>query len=426
MLIVAVSDFDQFVQSTLNSLAQGSIYSMLAIGFSLVFGTVWFFDLSYGVLPAVGAYYVFNYHLTSTLEPNLYLAGGVGVVFAGAIGWMLYVALYPSLRRRISPHLLLPLGVLVVAGIGIYTGFFFTQPDDLHIYAAPIVGFFVAVTAGWILYKGVLQRLPNSTSQSTIILTALILLAIAVVLGVYCGYLLSNTDDAILPVSIVFGIFFSGCIGLILYRGLYYYLRRRARSPLIMIVASLGVLLMLQALITIIFNVSPRAFPDPFGDSPITVLDGRIKPYQLFNVGLAAGLALLLVLMQKKTAFGKAVRAIGDDEEVARVVGINTPMVIAGVFFLGAAIAALAGISLGLDLNTIQPRMGFLPLFKGWIAAVIGGTGNLYGALLGGFMLGMVENYGVRYIGVEWKDAIAFIVFILFLLVRPRGLLPRS
>lgn len=426
VLLLIILDIDKFIQFTLNSIATGSIYSMLAIGFSLVFGTVWFFDLAYGVLPAVGAYYVFNYHPSGGVGVNLPLAGGVGAVFAGSFGWMLYALFYAPLRRRFSAHVLLSAGAILVAGVGVYTGFFFTQPDDLHIYVAPVVGFLVTATALWVLYKTVLQRLPKSAPSSTAVTTALIVLAIAAVLGAYCGYLMSQTDDSNLPVSVVLGIVFAGCVGLILYRGLYYYLRRRARSPLIMIVASLGVLLMLQALISIVFNVSPRAFPDPFGDSPISIFSGSIKPYQLFNVGLAAGLVALLIWMQKKTSFGKAIRAIGDDEEVARVVGINTPVVIAGVFFLGAAIAALAGISLGLDLNTIQPRMGFLPLFKGWIAAVIGGTGNLYGALLGGFLLGMAENYGVWFVGVEWKDAIAFIVFIFFLLLRPRGLLPRT
>ena len=94
---------------------------------------------------------------------------------------------------------------------------------------------------------------------------------------------------------------------------------------------------------------------------------------------------------------------------------------IAGVFFIGGAIAGLAGVVIGFDLTTIQPRMGFFPLFKGWIAAVIGGTGNPYGALVGGFLLGLIENYGIWFIPSEWKDAIAFVVFILFLLFRPRG-----
>ena len=96
------------------------------------------------------------------------------------------------------------------------------------------------------------------------------------------------------------------------------------------------------------------------------------------------------------TAFGKAVRAIGDDEEVSKVVGINTTVIIAAVFFIGAMFAAMAGLLSGHD-TAIQPRMGLLLLLKGWIASVVGGMGNLYGAIVGGFAFG--DNRAVRHLG---------------------------
>ena len=132
-----------------------------------------------------------------------------------------------------------------------------------------------------------------------------------------------------------------------------------------------------------------------------------------------------LLLLLKKTSFGKAVRAIGDDEEVSKVVGINTTAVIAIVFFIGAFFAALAGLLSGHD-TAIQPRMGLLLLLKGWIASVVGGIGNLYGAVVGGFILGMIEQFGIWDLAGEWKDVISFVVLILFLSLWPKGLLPRK
>ena len=129
--------------------------------------------------------------------------------------------------------------------------------------------------------------------------------------------------------------------------------------------------------------------------------------------------------MVKKTAFGKAVRAIGDDEEVAKVVGINTTVVIAIVFFIGAVYAALAGLVSGHD-TAIQPRMGLLLLLKGWIASVVGGIGSLYGAIVGGFALGMLEQFGIWDLAGEWRDVISFIVLIVFLSFWPQGLIPRK
>ena len=149
----------------------------------------------------------------------------------------------------------------------------------------------------------------------------------------------------------------AGTVGLALYRGLYVYMRQRANSPLIMLVASLGILLAITAFITIVFRSAPRPLPEAFGSDPWTIAGANIKGFNVFAIGVAVtGFAGLLLLL-KTTAFGKAVRAIGDDEEVSKVVGINTTVVIAIVFFIGAVYAAMAGLLSGHD-TAIQPRMG--------------------------------------------------------------------
>ena len=213
-------------------------------------------------------------------------------------------------------------------------------------------------------------------------------------------------------------------MGLALYRGLYVYMRERARSPLIMLVASLGILLAITALIVIVFQSAPRPLPDAFGSTPWNIAGARIKGFNVFAVGVAlAGFAGMWFLL-KMTSFGRAVRAIGDDEEVSKVVGINTTVIIAAVFFIGAVYAAMAGILTGHD-TAVQPRMGLLLLLKGWIASVVGGIGNIYGAIVGGFVLGLVEQFGIWDLAGEWKDAISFVLLILFLSFWPQGLLPR-
>ena len=120
--------------------------------------------------------------------------------------------------------------------------------------------------------------------------------------------------------------------------------------------------------------------------------------------------------------FGKSVRAVSDDEEVAKIVGINTERVIGWIFFIGSAVAGLAGILVGFDTG-IQPTMGLNLLLKGIIAAIVGGVGNIWGALLGAILLGFVENFGIWKISGEWKDAIAFVLLILFLIFRPKGII---
>ena len=133
---------------------------------------------------------------------------------------------------------------------------------------------------------------------------------------------------------------------------------------------------------------------------------------------------LALVLFLKCTKQGRAIRAVSDDEEVSKIVGINTEKIIALVFFIGSAIAGWAGILVGFDTG-LQPTMGLALLLKGVIAAIIGGVGNIYGGVLGAFLLGFAENFGIWKISGEWKDSIAFVLLILFLMFRPEGIMKK-
>ena len=246
-----------------------------------------------------------------------------------------------------------------------------------------------------------------------------------IIAGGVVAFLVAVTPSLSLYLSWGVACLLSGMVSLALYRGLYVYMRERAKSPLIMLVASLGILLAITAFITIVFRSAPRPLPDVFGSEPWNIGGATIKGFNVFAIGVAlVGFGILLFIV-KKTAFGKAVRAIGDDEEVAKVVGINTTVVIAVVFFIGAVYAALAGVISGHD-TAIQPRMGLLLLLKGWIASVVGGIGSLYGAIVGGFALGMLEQFGIWDVAGEWRDVISFVVLIVFLSFWPQGLVPRK
>ncbi|MDO8655872.1 MAG: TIGR01841 family phasin, partial [Nanoarchaeota archaeon] len=128
--------------------------------------------------------------------------------------------------------------------------------------------------------------------------------------------------------------------------------------------------------------------------------------------------------VEKAVAYSRSIYEIATQtqEEVSKIVGINTSKIIGRVFFIGSAIAGLAGILIGFDTG-IEPTMGLSLLLKGVIASIIGGIGNVYGGVLGAFLLGFIENFGIWKISGEWKDAIAFGVLIIFLLFRPQGIL---
>ena len=423
VVLILAQDPGKFLQFTLNGIVIGAIYAMVAMGFTLVYGTVWFFDLSYGAMATIGGYTVF--YLSGQQRTigrgsihNTAVDIFVGALVAGVVAWVLYTWLYPNLRNRFDRRLLLASGFVLSILAGGYTGFLLSQPLSLNLIFGPVVGVMVAILAVWLLHLA-LGR-PKTTS-----LKMAVAATVGLALGAYTALLLAVTPGANLYLSWVVGAAIAGATGLALYRGLYFYLRRRASSPLIMLVGSLGVLLTLTALVSIVFSPDGRPLPPPFGETPWRFWGASIKPFQVFNIGFTFVVFAGLVLLLFRTSFGKAVRAIGDDEEVARIVGINAPVIIAVIFALGAAIAATGGILLGEDLG-IKPTNGLVLLLKGWVAAVVGGIGNIYGAILGGFVLGMVENYGVWFIPAAWKDAIAFGLLILFLSFWSRGLLPRK
>ena len=416
----------QALQFAFNGIAVGAVYALLAMGFTLVYCTVWFFDLYYGAAAALGAYGVFYLRTSAALGSradvnSVYVNAVFAAIVAGVVGWTLHTALYPRLRGRFSPGVIgLAAGAPAVAAGG-YAGIVLSYPAILHLTLSPAIGVVAAVAAVALSYRAVQSVLPQVRLGRYIAIAGLP----AAALGAWCGYLVSGAPGTGLYLSWAVSCLLAGCVGLALYRGLYVYMRQRARSPLIMLVASLGILLAISAFIIIVFESPPKPLPTAFGSDTWKIAGARIKGFNVFGIGVAlAGFAVLWLLL-RQTSFGRAVRAIGDDEEVSKVVGINTTVIIAAVFFIGAMYAALAGILTGHD-TAVQPRMGLLLLLKGWIASVVGGIGNLYGAIVGGFVLGIVEQFGIWDIAGEWKDAIAFILLILFLSFWPQGLLPRK
>jgi len=243
--------------------------------------------------------------------------------------------------------------------------------------------------------------------------------------GGYTVFFLYRGLGLNLYISILLGAFVAGAIGMIIYRLVYAPLRKRRSSSMVLLVAALGVMIALQSIIAILFSNQFQTLSRNVGSAVTYSIFGGVVT-QLQTITLILGLLIMAAigLVFRYTLFGKAIKAISDDEEVSKIVGINTTKVMSWVFFIGSAIAGLAGVLVGFDTG-IEPTMGLSLLLKGVIAAIIGGIGNVYGGVLGAFFLGFIENFGIWQISGEWKDAIAFGVLIVFLLFRPQGLLKR-
>lgn len=223
-------------------------------------------------------------------------------------------------------------------------------------------------------------------------------------------------------ISFFLAIILTALLGVAIDKIVYSPLRNKKASNLIFLLASFGIFILLQNLIQLIYGaqiLTIRTGPIKEGHHFVGAV---ITDIQIIILVTSIILMILLWLFIQKTKLGKAMRAVSDDPIAAKVVGINPENVIRTSFIIGSALAGAAGILISFETN-IEPTMGFNALLKGIIASIIGGIGNIPGAVLGGFFLGLAENLGIWKISAGWKDAISFAILIIFLLIRPSGIL---
>lgn len=240
--------------------------------------------------------------------------------------------------------------------------------------------------------------------------------------GAYFAYTLIISMHINFAISFFLSIVLASLLGIAIDKFVYCPLRKQHASNLIFLLASFGVFIFLQNLIQLIYGaqiLTIRTGPIKEGHN---FFGAVITDIQIMIFVVSIILMILLWLFVQKTKLGKAMRTVSDDAMAANVVGINPEKVILASFAIGSALAGAAGILISFETN-IEPTMGFSALLKGIIASIIGGIGSIPGAVLGGFFLGLTENLGIWKISAGWKDSIAFAVLIIFLLIRPWGIL---
>lgn len=245
------------------------------------------------------------------------------------------------------------------------------------------------------------------------------------VIGGYSVFYASKMLGLPLAAGTLLGLLISGFASYFAYRLIYRPLKARKASSAVLLIASLGLITAIQALIAILFTSQFQSLSQLISYNPVTaVLGASLTLLQAVVFVIAFLLFGGVALFLRRTRFGKAVVAISDDEEVSKIVGINTERIIGRIFFIGGAIGGLGGILIGIDTG-LEPIMGLPWLLVTVTAAIIGGIGNIYGGIVGAFLLAFAENFGIWLIPGEWKNAIAFTLLLAFLLWRPRGLFPR-
>lgn len=218
-------------------------------------------------------------------------------------------------------------------------------------------------------------------------------------------------------------------LGMGIERIAYRPLRQAPRlAPLI---TAIGVSIVLQNLAMVIWGRGYQRFPDFLPQQNIPLFGATLTPVKIFIVIITTLTLIGLWLLVNHTRLGRAMRATAQNPTVAQLMGVNTHRIISATFAIGSALGALAGIMVAANYGQADPYMGFLLGLKAFSAAVLGGIGNLAGAVLGGILLGLLESLGAGYLGVlsggflgsHYQDIFAFIILILVLIFRPSGLL---
>ena len=255
-------------------------------------------------------------------------------------------------------------------------------------------------------------------------------------IGAYIGYFvltaLGGSASPSVPLAVLFFLMFSaamvgcGLLGVVIERFAYRPLRLAPRiAPLI---SALGVSFFLQQTSTLMFTAIPKTYNtyslhnrELF--STVSVGNFRIQYAQILVIASALLLMVALTLFVRLTRVGKAMRATSFDIEAASMMGIDVDRVIAVTFLIGSALAGAAGVMTGIVFQNVQPYMGFGAGLKAFTAAVVGGIGNLTGAMLGGLVIGVAEALTVGYLSSAFQDLIVLSVLIVFMLFRPNGIL---
>lgn len=245
-------------------------------------------------------------------------------------------------------------------------------------------------------------------------------------LGAYIGFAVTTYLGLGFVPALLISMVSCAVIGIVVEKVAYKPIRNSTRIAAL--ITAISVSLFLEYGTMYFVKAETRTFPAVLENATIKLFNGSVmlNTIDIYIIAITVILMIILQYVIHKTKTGKAMRAVALDKEAAQYMGVSIDRTISFTFAIGSALAGVAGVLIGVYYNSINPLMGVLPGLKAFVAAVIGGIGIIPGAVFGGYFLGMTETMVSAYGGSLYKDAVAFIILILILLVKPNGLLGKN
>ncbi|MDD3123906.1 MAG: branched-chain amino acid ABC transporter permease [Candidatus Izemoplasmatales bacterium] len=244
--------------------------------------------------------------------------------------------------------------------------------------------------------------------------------------GAYFAFIFASIFPFQLPVIliIIISMALAALMGVIIEKVAYKKLRKAPRISAL--ITAIGMSLFLQNLALLIFKPEPKVMPVLISKSQVNIFGLGVPILTLYTIGISVLFMILLTLFVHKTKPGKAMRAVSQDQEAAMLMGINVNSIVSLTFAIGSALGALGGVFYSISYSQVYPTLGVMPGLKAFVAAVLGGIGNIGGAMLGGYIIGAIETFTNGYISTRWADAIVFSILIFVLLFKPSGILGKN
>lgn len=372
---------EEAAQILVLAVAWGSIYALIALGYTMVYGVLKLINFAHGDIYMIGAFAgLFAARAFGYSEPTIFgtlVVLAVAMASCAALGVVIERAAYKPLRTGINLGLLL---IIVAASACFLAALVIVKLRTTE----------VVLSSGqmW-TYRG------------------LVAAAAAVGGGAAWGYL-----RRIVPKERSARIFRTSL-------GAY-----QKATRLTALITAIGVSFLLEMLGIIYFGAKPQAFPVLIPQTPVHLFGNvTIARTQILILASTAFLLIALRIVVMHTKVGKAMRAVSYDRETASLMGVNVNSTISFTFGLGSALAGAAGVLVALVNTSIEPLMGIVPGLKAFVAAVLGGIGNITGAAVGGFIVGITEGIVKGSAYSSYTDAVAFVILIIILLLRPTGII---
>lgn len=424
----------EIIQQLLNGLTVGGIYALIALGYTMVYGIIKLINFAHGDIFMIGAFAgFFAITLITDLFIGTLVASSIGavvseykliiaivssIIFCGLLGLFVERVAYRPLREG-SPKTIIgsAIGLAFIIFVAVFGKGEF-QMDTALLFLV-ILGMLSILSFAYIRYAGNNIKSLSKENINQKIIVYSVLYIIAFIILAYLAWYFDMTTMVFVSFAFVLLVYW-----LVVSR--VKSTNAGGNSRINALISAIGMSMILSNMVMLLRGTSDQPYRMGFFTGTINIGSFSVSSLQIFIIVFSFILMGILFYIIHKTKFGLSMRAVSHNLNAARLMGINPDKVIAMTFVIGSALAGVAGVLVGTYYQSVSPNIGMMYGLKAFVAAVLGGIGSIPGAVVGGIVLGIAEVVGIAFLSSSYKDAIAFGILILILIIKPTGIFGKT